>query len=237
MSIPKKIHYVWVGGNPKPKIIKKCMKTWIKNLPDYEIKEWNENNFNIYSHPFVKAAYEAKKWAFVSDYIRAYAIYNEGGIYFDTDVLLVDNIDNLLLNKAFVGFENEYHPFTAVFGAEKEHPFVKKMLDYYDSANFNFNFENNNTLSVSNMLIKDYNCKTGDFEQDLVTGIKVYESGVLCNPSYKSKTIHVFSGTWLDKNKPFKNKINQFLKAHLTNKKRINLYLKYIKKEQYEKIL
>lgn len=230
MAIQKKIHYVWVGGKDKPKKIKRCMKTWSKYLKGYEVIEWNEKNFDISSHPFVKAAYEAKKWAFVSDYIRAYAIYNEGGIYLDTDVLLVDSLDDLLQNKAFVGFENDTHPFTAVFGAEKGHPFIKEMLDYYDSADSSFNFENNNTLSVSNMLIQNYGCQTGDIEQELVTGIKVYKSGVLCNPSMDSKTIHVFTGTWLDESKKLKRKINEFIKIRLTNKKRINLYLKYIKK-------
>ena len=230
MAIPKIIHYVWVGGKDKPKKIKKCMKTWKKPLKGYKIKEWNEKNFDINSHPFVKAAYEAKKWAFVSDYIRAYAIYNEGGIYFDTDILLVDNIDELLQNKVFVGFENETHPFTAVFGAEKGHPFIKEMLDYYDSANSSFNFENNNTLSVSNMLIQNYGCQIGDIEQELKTGIKVYKSGVLCNPSLESKTIHVFTGTWLDESKKLKRKIMEFIKIRLTSKARIKLFLLCTKK-------
>ena len=230
MAIPKKIHYVWVGKNEKPKKIQKCMKTWNKYLGDYEIKEWNENNFDISSHSFVKAAYVAKKWAFVSDYIRAYAIYNEGGIYLDTDVLLVDSLDDLLQNKAFVGFENDTHPFTAVFGAEKGHPFIKEMLDYYNSCDNSFNFENNNTLSVSNMLIKNYGCKIGNIEQELKTGIKVYKSEVLCNPSLESKTIHVFTGTWLNDDKKLKRKINEFIKIRLTNKKRIKLYLKLTKK-------
>ena len=230
MAIPKKIHYVWVGGKEKPKKIKKCMKTWNKHLKDYEIKEWNESNFDISSHPFVSSAYNAKKWAFVSDYIRAYVIYNEGGIYLDTDVLVVDNLDSLLKNKAFVGFENDTHPFTAVFGAESKHPFIKQMLEYYDSTSSSFNFENNNTLSVSNMLIDNYNCILGNIEQELKTGIKVYRSGILCNPSNESKTIHVFTGTWLDTNKKLKRKLNEFIKIRLTNKKRINFYLKYIKK-------
>lgn len=231
MAIPKKIHYVWVGNKEKPKKIKKCLKTWDKYLKDYEIKEWNETNFDISSHPFVEAAYKAKKWAFVSDYIRAYAIYNEGGIYLDTDVLVVDTLDDLLKNKAFVGFENDTHPFTAVFGAESNHPFIKQMLNYYDSVPLNFNFENNNTLSVSNMLIKDYNCKLGNIEQELKTGINVYKSEVLCNPSKESKTIHIFTGTWLDENKKLKRKLIEFIKLRLTTKKRINFYLKYLKKE------
>lgn len=231
MPIPKTIHYIWVGNQKKPKKIRRCMNTWKKHLKGFQIIEWNEKNFDINSHPFAKAAYEAKKWAYVSDYIRAYVIYNYGGIYFDTDVLLVDNIEDLLGNKAFVGFENDENPFTAVFGAEAKHPFVKDMLDYYDTANKSFNFSNNNTLSVSKLLIEKYGCKTGNIEQNLQTGIKVYKSGVLCNPSMDSKTIHVFTGTWLEENKGLKRKIVEFIKIRLTNKKRINLYLKLFKKE------
>ena len=85
-KIPKIIHYVWVGGSDKSNDIKKCMKTWNKYLKDYEIKEWNENNFDIYAHPFTREAYKAKKWAFVSDYIRAKVLYEEGGIYLDTSI-------------------------------------------------------------------------------------------------------------------------------------------------------
>ena len=231
MAIPKTIHYVWVGKTKKPKIIKKCISTWERHASDYLIKEWNENNFNISSHPFVQAAYNAKKWAFVSDYIRAYAIYNEGGIYFDTDIILVDKLDSLLNNKAFVGFENYNHPFTAVFGAEKNHPFIKKILDYYNSCAKSFNFENNNTLSVSQILINNYDCKIGNIEQDLKDGIKVYKSDVLCNPSLNSKTIHIFSGTWLNEKNNIKKNLNRFIKTRLTNKNRIKLYVKLFKKE------
>ena len=202
MAIPKIIHYVWVGNNEKPKDIKRCMKTWKKHLKDYEIIEWNENNFDINSNKFVKEAYEAQKWAYVSDYIRAYAIYNHGGIYLDTDVLVVDNLDSLLDNRAFVGYENPEYPFTAVFGAEKKHPFIKDMLDYYDNKFFEFDKNNQydkvNTKTVSDILIEDYDCKIGNQEQMLREGIKVYRDDVLCNPSVNSKTIHIFTGTWLE---------------------------------------
>ena len=224
--IPKKIHYVWVGKKEKPKDIKRCMKTWKKFLKDYEIIEWNESNFDINSHPFVKKAYEAKKWAFVSDYIRAYAIYKEGGIYLDTDILIVDKLDTCLEHRAFVGYENENHPFTAVFGAEAGHPLVKDMLDYYDNLNIDFKFSDNNTISVSDILINKYNCKLGNVEQILKDDIKVYKDGILCNPSLESKTIHVFTGTWLDEKKSWKRKINKFVKLRLTNKFKIKIYLK-----------
>ena len=228
--IPKKIHYVWVGGKEKPKNIKRCMKTWEKHLKDYEIIEWNESNFDIHSHPFVEAAYKAKKWAYVSDYIRMYAIYNYGGIYLDTDVLVLDDLKELLDNKAFVGYEHPEYPFTAVFGAEPHHPFIKKLLDYYDKIDaYKFDFENNNTISVSNILINDYKCKKGNIEQVLKDGIKVYKDDVLCNPSINSKTIHIFTGTWLEGKKVFKTKIATVLKLRLTTKKRAEFYRKHIR--------
>ncbi len=225
--IPKIIHYVWVGNNPKPKDIKKCMKTWKKHLKDYKIIEWNESNFDISSHPFVKKAYEAKKWAYVSDYIRMYAIYNYGGIYLDTDVLVLENFDTFLNNKVFVGFERENYPFTAVFGAEKKNKFIKKLLDYYDNLDaYNFDFENNNTISVSNILINEYGCSKENKEQLLKDGIKVYKDDILCNPSKNSTTVHIFTGTWLEGIKPLKRKIVTALKTNIKTKKQAEIYRK-----------
>ena len=225
--IPKIIHYVWVGNNPKPKDIKKCMKTWKKHLKDYKIIEWNESNFDISSHPFVKKAYEAKKWAYVSDYIRMYAIYNYGGIYLDTDVLVLENFDKFLNNKVFVGFERENYPFTAVFGAEKKSKFIKKLLDYYDNLDaYNFDFENNNTISVSNILINEYGCSKENKEQLLKDGIKVYKDDILCNPSKNSTTVHIFTGTWLEGIKPLKRKIVTALKTNIKTKKPAEIYKK-----------
>ena len=227
--IPKIIHYIWVGGKEKPADIKRCMDTWKKHLEGYKVIEWNESNFDIEQHPFVKAAYEAKKWAYVSDYIRAYAIYNYGGIYLDTDILLLDNFDDFLNNRAFVGFENPNYPFTAAFGAEKGHPLVKDMLDYYDELDtYHFDFKNNNTISVSDILINKYGCKVGNMYQILKEGIAVYPDTILCNPSEKSVSIHVFTGTWLDEKKAIARKINTFLKLRITSRKRAALFRKYI---------
>lgn len=229
-KIPKKIHYIWVGGNEKPEDIKRCMKTWDKYLKDYEIIEWNESNFDINSHPFCKAAYEAKKWAFVSDYIRAYVINKEGGIYLDTDVILLDNFDEFLNHRAFVGFENEDHPFTAVFGAEKNHPLTSKMLEYYDKLqDASFNFEDNNTISVSNILINDFGVVPNNKYQEVKDGIAVYEDNVLCNPSKNSKAIHIFTGTWLEDKKSLKYKIVKFLKLRIKTKWQAELYKKIFK--------
>ena len=104
--IPKKIHYCWVGGNSKPPLVKKCIQSWKKYCPDYEIIEWNESNYDISKNIYMKQAYEAKKWAFVTDYMRLDIIYEHGGIYLDTDVELIKNIDDLLSNEAFAGIES-----------------------------------------------------------------------------------------------------------------------------------
>lgn len=93
MNIPKKIHYCWFGKGEKPKIVKMCIESWREKLPEYEIKEWNEENFDISINNYVKQAYEAKKYAFVSDYVRLYALYIEGGIYMDTDVEVLKSLD------------------------------------------------------------------------------------------------------------------------------------------------
>lgn len=228
--IPKIIHYVWVGGNPKPKNIQRCLKTWQKHLQDYQIIEWNENNFDIHENQYVEQAYKAKKWAFVSDYIRAKAVYELGGIYLDTDVLVLDDLKSLLADRAFVGFENAANPFTAVFGAEKKHPLIKDMLAYYDERNFTFDQNNQlagvNTVSVSNLLKEKYGAQPNNQEQVLKEGIHVYPDGVLCNPSPKSKTIHVFTGTWMEGTKPLKRKLVTALKVRIKTKKEAALYAK-----------
>ena len=234
--IPKKIHYVWVGGKEKPEDIKRCMETWKKHLGDYEIIEWNEKNFDINSHMFTRSAYDARKWAYVSDYIRAYAIYHEGGIYLDTDVLILDDFDKFLNDRAFVGYENADYPFTAVFGAEKGHPFVKSILDYYNGREFEFDTSDQmkvvNTKSVSDILIQEYGCQLGNRRQTLREGIEVYPEDILCNPSKNSVSIHVFTGTWMEGAKPLTRKINKFLKLRVTSQRKAELFRKYIMKKK-----
>lgn len=233
--IPKKIHYVWVGGKEKPEDIKKCMETWKTHLKDYEIIEWNESNFDIDSHPFTKSAYKAKKWAYVSDYIRAYALYTQGGIYLDTDVLILEDFERFLNHRAFVGYETPDYPFTAVFGAEKGHPFIKSILDYYEGREFTFDVNDQlatvNTKSVSDILVQDYGCELGNKRQTLREGIEVYQDDVLCNPSKNSVSIHVFTGTWMEGKKPLARKVNKFLKLRIKTKKQAGLFRKYIMKK------
>lgn len=226
-SIPKIIHYVWLGGSPKPRPIRRCMRTW-RRLKGYEFKEWNETNIDIKSHPFLEKAIKNKQWAFASDYIRAWAIYNYGGIYFDTDIIVVRSLDKLLKNRAFVGYETPEFPFTAVFGATKHHPFVKTMLDYYDGLKLNYRFEDNNTISTTKILTEKYNCKLGNREQILHTDIHVYPDGILCNPSPDSITIHAFTKTWRS-GLGVKDYLLGIFRTRLTNQFMIRLYWSYRK--------
>ena len=128
-SIPKKIHYCWFGNNDKPKIVMKCIETWKRILPDYEIIEWNENNFDINSNKYVKEAYENKKYAFVSDYVRVYVLYNIGGIYLDTDVEVFKPLDKFLKEDSFWGFEEKNYIATSTIGAKAGNKLIKQFLD------------------------------------------------------------------------------------------------------------
>lgn len=131
--IPKKIHYCWFGGNELPQKAKKCIESWKRNCADFEIIEWNEDNFDVYQNPYTTYTYENKKYAFLSDYARLLIIYREGGFYFDVDVEIVRPIDELMNHAAFFGFETPEYINTGVgFGAEAKNPIIKSMLDEYE---------------------------------------------------------------------------------------------------------
>lgn len=136
-QIPKKIHYCWFGKKEKPNIVKKCIESWKEKLKDYEIIEWNEENFDINSNEFVRQAYQCGKFAFVSDYVRVYALYNYGGIYLDTDVEVYKEFsDGILNNESFWGFEEREFIATSTIGSCKENILIKKFLDSYENKSF-----------------------------------------------------------------------------------------------------
>lgn len=131
--IPKKIHYCWFGREEKPKLAQKCIASWKKYMPEYEIVEWNEDNFDVNFNEYTRMCYEQKKYAFLTDYLRLLIIEEHGGIYFDTDVEVVRSFDNLLTCSAFFGFENNQYANTGQgFGAEAHNLIVKQMLDEYN---------------------------------------------------------------------------------------------------------
>lgn len=133
--IPKKIHYIWFGKGEKNERVQKCIESWKRVLPDYEIIEWNEDNFDVGMCDFTRDAYEKGKWAYVADVARMWILYNEGGIYMDTDVEVYEPLDEFL-EKAFIGFEDERYLSTAVIGAEKGNPVIETILGLYKSIDF-----------------------------------------------------------------------------------------------------
>lgn len=137
MSIPKIIHYCWFGKGQLPALAKKCIKSWKKYCPDYEIICWNEDNFDLTQNRYVREAYEAKKWAFVSDVARLQILADHGGIYLDTDVELLKPLDDLLCHKGFMGFDEKGIVATGLgFGAEKGNQIVEEFLRDYDELPF-----------------------------------------------------------------------------------------------------
>lgn len=135
--IPKVIHYCWFGKGKYSENIKKCISSWKKHCPDYEIICWNEDNYDIHKNKYVEQAYEKKMWAFVSDYVRADIVYHYGGIYLDTDVELLKSLDKLLGCEMFVGMESkDFLNFGLGFGARKGHPYLKEIMAYYETREF-----------------------------------------------------------------------------------------------------
>ncbi|HCT89968.1 MAG TPA: glycosyl transferase [Lachnospiraceae bacterium] len=135
--IPKVIHYCWFGGGDIPEEYLGYMETWRRYCPDYEIRRWDESNFNVHGNRYMHQAYEKKKWAFVSDYARLAVIYEQGGIYLDCDVELVKSLEGLLSDRMFCGFEDQNHINLGLgFGAVKGHPYLKALMDEYDTLAF-----------------------------------------------------------------------------------------------------
>lgn len=148
--IPHIIHYCWFGHNEKLPLAKKCIASWRKYLPNYEIKEWNENNFDVYQIPYTSQAYRCKKYAFVSDYARFKILYDNGGVYFDTDVEVIRSMDEIIAQAPYMGVETVEYPFGKAnfkcsvnpglgFATPPHHPFFKDMMDLYRSLDFDTN--------------------------------------------------------------------------------------------------
>lgn len=208
--IPKIIHYCWLSGEEYPETIKKCMATWKEKLPDYEFMLWDTNRFDINSVKYVKQAFEAKKYAFASDYIRLYAVYNYGGIYLDSDIEVFKSFDDLLNNKAFTGFENERDIAAWIFASEKGNPLFKDFMDYYNDVSFilpdgAFNMIPN-VIPITKIL-EGKGLKRDNSIQEL-ENITIYSRDFFCptipNSEYEdcystnTHCQHLFNGGWID---------------------------------------
>ena len=206
--IPKVIHYCWFGRGEMPRLAQKCIRSWKKHLPDYVIKEWNEDNFDLSLFPYAKEAYEMRKFAFVTDVVRLYALYHEGGIYMDTDVEVLKSLDPFLHHVAFSGFENATQVPTGIMASEKGGQWVKENLDYYEGRHFVD--ENGEMDMVTNVeTITAYMVGRGLVQnntyQEFPGLITFYPNDYFCPKSYKdnkvyltdnSVTIHHFNASW-----------------------------------------
>lgn len=134
--IPKIIHYCWFGRGKMPALALKCIQSWKEILPDYEYMLWNEDSFDVTSNSYVKEAYDSKKYAFVTDYVRLYALYHVGGVYMDTDVEVLKRFDELLYLPAFSGFESDSNIPTGMMASEKNGKWVEELLNYYNNRHF-----------------------------------------------------------------------------------------------------
>ena len=239
-KIPQKIHYCWFGRGEKPELAQKCIASWKKILPDYELIEWNEDNFDINMNRYVKEAYENKKYAFVTDYVRLYVLYNYGGIYMDTDVEVLKPLDVFLIHKAFSGFENNNSIPTGIMASEAKNKWIKILLEEYNDISFvkeDGSFDTTtNVIRISNKTKENYNLILNDTYQDL-GDVVLYPHDYFCPKDWEtgeifltenSHTIHHFSGSWHTKKEK---------KQIAKKQKYISKYGKKIGEKKYQKYL
>ena len=205
--IPKIIHYCWFGGNPLPVQAQKCIDSWKKYCPDYTIKQWDETNFDLSYCTYVKEAVESKKWAFVTDVVRLYALFNEGGVYMDSDVEVLKPLDDILKYKAISGFQDKDYIPTGIMASEKGHHLIKELLDQYNDIHFikpdgSLDMTTNcvritDTLLAKGLVLNNTLQEVDEFTlfpldyfcaKDVITG-KV-------NITSNTYTIHHFAGSW-----------------------------------------
>lgn len=213
--IPKTIHYCWFGGAKLPPIAKRCIRSWKKHCHGYRITEWNESNFDIAKAPiYVRQAHDAQKWAFVSDYVRLYALYNHGGIYMDTDLEVIKPIDEFLKHRAFSSFENEGFIPTAVMGSEANNRWVGMLLKDYESRRFtnpDGSYDcTTNVIVITRLTASHYGIVLDNTFQELADGLVIYPNDYFCptlSPSGEigatanTYTVHHFDGSWCDPEK------------------------------------
>lgn len=236
--IPKIIHYCWFGRGPLPELAQKCVASWKKYLPDYEIKEWNEDNFDVNIIPYTAEAYKAKKYAFVSDYARFWILHQYGGIYFDTDVEVIRPLDDIIERENFMGFETDpksqlkedaseasVNPGLGM-GVAPGLGLIKKMLDFYEGRHFEFIPGGIGQLTIVHIATEVLR-KAGLKQQQGIQQVDdmwIYPAEYFCPINLKTgrihvrpntRTIHHYAGTWQDKHFSFKEWIKKVLPESL----------------------
>lgn len=212
-SIPKTIHYCWFGGNPLPELAQKCISSWKKFLPDYEIKQWNESNYDVRKISYTAQAYNAQKYAFVSDYARFDILYQYGGIYFDTDVEVIKSFDEILKRGAFAGVESAEHPSRALnaglgIASPAASPVYREILDSYKESSF---LRKDGSMDLTTVvervsgIFRRYGLADRNVIQE-VAGVTVYPAEYFCPKDFetgelritdKTCSIHWFDGSWM----------------------------------------
>lgn len=211
--IPKIIHYCWFGGKPLPKSAIKCINSWKKFFPDYEIKEWNESNFDVNMIPYTKEAYAAKKYAFVSDFARFWVLHKHGGIYFDTDVEVIRSMDDIIAKGAFMGYEKlttstqKCHYIAPGLGiaCPNQHPLWLEILKIYCGFT-NFDLKEQGTVcSIISNLLSTHGAELSGRLVEFM-GCTIYPADYFCPQAMmgapielteNTRSIHHFDCTWL----------------------------------------
>lgn len=206
--IPKKIHYCWFGNGQKKSLMKKCIQSWKRYFPEYEIIEWNETNYDVRKNPYISEAYEAKKYAFVSDYARFDILYNYGGIYFDTDVEVIKSFASILSGGGFFGCEKSgmVNPGLGM-AAPSGNSLYKEVIDYYEKQHFvrqDGTFDYTTIVERVSSILKMHGLSDTDDIQR-ICGIQIYPSAFfspkdpdtnVLNIANETYSIHHFSASW-----------------------------------------
>lgn len=235
--IPKIIHYCWFGGNPLPPLAEKCIASWRKFLPDYEIKRWDESNFDVNIIPYTREAYAAKKYAFVSDYARFWILYKYGGIYFDTDVEVIRPMDDIIARGPFMGMETDPQLVNLGASSTEVNPglglgvapglgLVKKLLGCYEGRHFVLEKTAKEQITVvditTELLLKDGLKPLYGIQK--VDGCYIYPAEYFCpinvttdhlNITANTRTIHHYAATWVNSKGSWKKRIKKMLPEKL----------------------
>ncbi|MBR5315095.1 MAG: glycosyl transferase [Clostridia bacterium] len=240
MAIPKIIHYCWFGRGEMPEDYKRYIESWKKYCPDYEIKEWNEDNFDVNCNEYVKQAYEARKFAFVSDYARVCALYTDGGIYMDTDVELLKSLDGFLDNMAFGCFESNNHVSTGFLASQKQGEWIGEIIRLYDGLKFikeDGSYDvTTNVERITELTVNKYGLVLGNTCQDLGVvkiftndyfSTKDWDTGII-NKTENSHAVHHFAGSWhSEKEKKeaerYRKKLQKYIDKYGEEKGRIKM--------------
>jgi len=205
--IPKIIHYCWFGRGQLPELAVKCIESWKKYLPEYKIKEWNEDNFDLDLYPYVREAYDNRKFAFVTDVVRLYALYHEGGVYMDTDVEVLKPLDSILCYEAVSGFESSNQIPTGLMASVRHAALFKELLDDYIGLHF---VKGDGTLDLTTNVVRitkhlsRYGLILNNQFQE-IHGLTLLPSDFLCPKSANdgkiyltenSLVIHHFASSW-----------------------------------------